>query len=696
MGEYSEALLNDAGPPPPKPAAGGEYSAALLGIDPGAPARQQSISDPARSASFSDIAVASLANDPQARVRYFAKQRGIPESRYSVENGQISYQGDDGKWYLEIPTGDYGPAGVGKQIASGVGTALSTVPPAAVGMASAPLLLAGPAGMASSMGLTAAAGAAAQSLREFLANKFVGDQEISPARIAVEGATQALGQGIGGGLTSLAQRHAVKGIQSLDRPKMAELQAKADKADIPLTPAETTGLPSLAAQQKALGNLPVSSDTMGKFYEERARRASDAVGRLLDDISPQDSPELAGRLGRKAAQDAAATAKAVRAAKAAPIYEEAFARNQSVVSPELDRILDTPSGRIALRGAVRKMRDDRGLVGAPDKELTEAMREAAEVGKMTKVAIGVAKGLKLRTWDYVKRSLWATAENLEKKDPDHARIVKKLYAQAVDELDKLDTTGLYSKARKVWSDDVPVVDALESGLTGAVAGLKDENLQRAAARLFNPATAGPQAMAAAKNAISRADPDAWQALKRAWLQQNWETAGREFATTGAANQGTKFRALVLGDARRQQMMAAALTPKEYTALTDLADVLQAAGSVKRVMSDTAWNQEMMKVGRQQATPALAKVARALRPQDWGKMIEDWATERSLGNNAERMAKIITQRGAAERLRELRQLSPSSARFRAGLGLFLVDYGRYALGGGGPDIGPQPQPEPPSQ
>jgi hypothetical protein len=43
---------------------------------------------------------------------------------------------------------------------------------------------------------------------------------------------------------------------------------------------------------------------------------------------------------------------------------------------------------------------------------------------------------------------------------------------------------------------------------------------------------------------------------------------------------------------------------------------------KPIGSDTARNQEMQRLAKEGATPALAKLARIARPQDWRRFIED--------------------------------------------------------------------------
>jgi hypothetical protein len=135
----------------------------------------------------------------------------------------------------------------------------------------------------------------------------------------------------------------------------------------------------------------------------------------------------------------------------------------------------------------------------------------------------------------------------------------------------------------------------------------------------------------------------------------------------------------LGDAARQRAVAAALGPQQFQALRDLADVLQAAARVPKLGSDTAFNQEILRQMKAEAKgDPVAMLAGAtgtlLQPQNWGKMVSDWAVERRFANDAENLAKIITDPDGINKLRQLRQMSPTDARRWAGLAQLLNAYG----------------------
>ena len=160
-----------------------------------------------------------------------------------------------------------------------------------------------------------------------------------------------------------------------------------------------------------------------------------------------------------------------RASIAAPMYKEAFSKNQNVMSSEINRIINTPAGQSALKSAATKMQNDMTLLGVPDRELAEQAQLAG-----TYQPGGIASGFKLRTLDYMKRALDDQIGAAQRVgESDNARILTGLKNQFVSALDKVDVTakagpnsfkpegGLYARARKIYSDSYSLERAQEEG-----------------------------------------------------------------------------------------------------------------------------------------------------------------------------------------------------------------------------------------
>lgn len=158
---------------------------------------------------------------------------------------------------------------------------------------------------------------------------------------------------------------------------------------------------------------------------------------------------------------------AARHDAAAPLYQKAFAENQNVQSPTIDRILQTPAGQSALKAAGVKMQNDMSLMGVNDPEL---MEQAQLTGQYVPGSGGVASGLKLRTLDYVKRALDDQIGTAQRAgENDNVRILSGLKSSLVGAMDSADSTatknspGLYSQARAAFSGPSQSKDALEMG-----------------------------------------------------------------------------------------------------------------------------------------------------------------------------------------------------------------------------------------
>lgn len=636
-----------------------------------------------RGSGIGSAAVASLAQDPAAQIRWYAQQRGIPESRYGIKDGQIFYMGDDGKPYAEVPEA-WDPKSIARRVATGAGPAIPAVTGAAAGIASAPLMATG-VGLLGSMGIAGAGGAGGQAIREALANKIMG-QEVSPARIATEGGVSALGQGIGAGMSAFGNRSVARDIGRMDPARAADIQAKAGQANIPLTPAEITGLPSLKAQQKYLGNTVGGQDTLDAFYRARQEKVTGAITRYLDSVSKTDSAEIAGKMGRDAAETAIDAMKTARAAKAGPFYDDAFSKNIAMDSPRLRKLEQTPAMRQAFAQAREKMQNSMTRLGVTDAELTQLAKEAGIEGGDNVPKAGVANGLRLEFWDYVKRGLddqIGAAQRAGKNDD--ARILTGLKQKLVSELDSLDVTaaagpnstkasgGSYKQARSTYSGESEGVNRIENSIVGRLAELNDQNISSAAGKLFGPQS-GPMAIADARNVLEKTGPEAWQALKRSWLQDMFETASRVRATNYQGvgpNTAGQFSAIIENNKAR---LKAALTPDEFAKLSDLTDVLKSASSVKAIGSDTEYNRLITEGMRDSARPWIARIAGNINPAAALRNFDDWLTTRNMEKASGKLADIITSPSAMKELKQLKMLSPNDIRFRIAGGHLMGAFG----------------------
>ena len=620
------------------------------------------ISDSDRGADVSTSFVGGIPTDKQSSIKYFAEKRGISPSRYKIINGEVAYQAEDGKFYKEIA----GPASTMAYYAPDV---LETLPETAVGIASAPLALAGPAGVASTVALTGATSALSNLIRQSF-GKAVSGQDISPLKVGVSGLLGGLPQAIPSGAATIAQRNLVKDIGSIDKAALSSILNKAKATGVELTPAEITNLSSLMGQQKVIGNIPSSSKTMTDFYEKReTNQIQPAVENFLRKISPVDDFADAGKMGAEALAASKVGLETAREVATDPLYTKAFELSAPVdVSPVVSKINDY------LKTA--KGQQEVTLTKIKNLLYTQKTRLDANGEEVTvKVLDDRLPGLQNAKFDIDRLFKDEAFGSMDKKIQ---RELTEIQKDLVSQMGKNNPEYLTANAEfSLLSKPIEEFNKRKTGTS--LTAITPDNLNQFADRLFESKSL--TAISYAKKQIQSADPDAWDAVTRAYLQRAWEKA----KTPSRSQQGMKldtgntWQNMLLGDIQSQKAIRLALGPNQFKALNDLADVLQAAGSVKKLGSDTAFNAQILQQMKNDAKGdpvALAAigVGTVLQPQNWGKKLSDWAVERRFQNDADKIAKIITSPDGISKLKELRQMSPTSIKRWAGMAQLLNTYG----------------------
>ncbi|MBP7662281.1 MAG: hypothetical protein KA770_00230 [Shewanella sp.] len=263
---------------------------------------------------------------------------------------------------------------------------------------------------------------------------------------------------------------------------LASLGSNKDKALIQSAGQRTTNLGKGAAQ------YPSGEAKSTEFFT----RATDAApDKLKSSLAKTVSPST------NYSSDVDSLLESGRA-KAAPLYNDAFKINQQVQSPVIDKILQTPEGKTALNEAVANMQNEMARVAKPDPELTQMAREIGLVAEG-----GVGRGLKLKTLDYIKRSMDDTIKTaIRAGDDGQVRRITALKNSLVGEIDSADKSGLYAKARSTSGDYLSTKQAMEDGLNF----LKDdsENISR---RMSNMGKAEKDAYRAGVVKVLRNDID---------------------------------------------------------------------------------------------------------------------------------------------------------------------------------------------
>jgi hypothetical protein len=604
-----------------------------------------------------------IPTEKQAAINYFAKARGISPDRYAVIGGDIAYQADDGKFYKEV-------VGIPSRMAYNAPDVAEMVPDVATGILSAPLLLAGPPGVAGAVGLTSGVSALSNYVRQKIAGATAG-QEVNPYEVGISGGLSLLGSAAPVGVKAFKERRLARDIAQVNPAETAALRQQASKYGIPLTGAELSNLPSLKSTQKVLGNVPESSAQMEKFYRGRETKVQSAVDDYLSSLSKVEDASVAGNRGLQALEVQKQNLIQARDAATDPIYKQAFAEsvpvNTAPVLSEIDSMLKTqpPTGKAA--SYLRKVKDllQRPEIDVDGNEL-KTFRPEDRLPNLQNAKFEIDSMFSEDAFTSLDKSVQGKLTSIKNN------LLDKMSAE----------NPAYREANKQFELLSQPLNEFNERITGvSLSQMSKDNLKNFANRIFeNPS---PNTIRYAKDQItSGGGEEAWNAVTRAYLEEQWQLAKKPAKSQQGQklDVGNAWQNVLMGDQKQQKALQVALGKDKFDGLRDLSQVLEAAGRVKKLGSDTAFNQLITEelIKNPPVTNVITGAARAggfaMSPQNWGKKITDWAIKKDAANNAEQLTDIITSPNAVDQLKQLKRMSPTSAKFWAGLGQVLGDAG----------------------
>jgi len=600
-----------------------------------------------RAAGAGTAFMAGVPTNQKDAIKVFAKARGIPESKYAVVDGQIAYQAEDGKWYAEV-AGRASPATTAAYYTPDIAEAIPTV---ATGIFTAP-------NPAVAIPATGAVGYATNAIRQRIGNAIVGEgaEPVNQGQAITSGLLNAAAETMPFAYKGLKEWNLARDINRINPLEVSMRTRQANKFGIPLTPAEITGLSSLKAEQKALTNMPTSSDIMNDFYNKRFKEnIQPAIDNFLGRVSSVTEPVEAGAKATKALQEQRNNIIQTRKVAVDPLYKAA-----EIDAPPIDV---TP--------IIKQIDDMMVDAGVSEKAaLDRVKRNLYQDAEQTKPKTSV-KGLHRAKIDI--RSLITEGKANNSLDS----IVQGDIKQILGSLDNVmsDTVPAYKEANMKFAELSKPLEEFDARKTGVVLSrLTPDNVHTFANKLFT--NADPSSIIYAKKQIlaTEGGKETWNGVTRAWLQDNWERAIKPKVSSQGlpVDAGASWSKMLLGDQKQNKGLRIALDPKQYQSLVELGQVLDSAGSVKKLMSDTAWNTEVTnqmksKMGSKLAQVFNLNIAQPLKP------VADFLDKRTIEQSMEKMAQIITSPDGMARIKELKKMSPTSVKFGAGLSQLLADY-----------------------
>lgn len=644
-----------------------------IGTAPGLEKPPIAISEPSMGASIGTAFMGGIPTDKQTAVNYFAKQRGISPSRYRVIDGDIAYQADDGKFYKEV-------SGLGATAAYYAPDVAEMVPDIGAGVALSPLTLLGAPGATAAAAGVGGVAATTNYIRQKIAEKISG-QQVDPFQVGLSGLLSAGAELAPVGRQAFVERRLAKDIAQVNPQMVQSLRSKAGQLGIPITPAEITNLSSLMAQQKVLGNVPESSIVMQKFYKEREAKVQSAVDDYLNSLSQFEDRAVAGNRGLQALEVQKQNLIKARDEAVEPIYRSAFEAsvpvNTKPVFDQIDNMLKTQPASGKTAAYLNKIKNlitrndipEVDKFGNPvvDEFGQNVFKSGAEnrLPNLQNAKIEIDSLFKEDAFSSLDRTMQAKLvqiknnllEQMGKDNPDYIAANKQF--------------ELLSKPINEFNERITGVSLMQ---------MSPDNIKNFANRIFeNPS---PETIKyAKKQIIAGGGEEAWNAVTRAFLEEQWTLAKKPAKTQQGAkiDTGNTWQNIILGDQKSLKAIKAALPPDQFNALRDLAEVLEATGRVKKLGSDTAFNQliteELFKNPPMTSiTTGAARVVGGIKLDQPAKILSDWAIRKDASANAEQLARIITSPDGISRLKELKKMSPTSAKRWAGTTQLLVDYG----------------------
>jgi len=606
---------------------------------------------------FYDVAVASLAKDPQRRKQYFAQQLGLPVERFgTTQEGEVVYVTDDGK-IAYVNTGLLG------EIAEQTGELFQPI--GAIGgslLAASPLTGTATKTPAGFTALATSGATIGEAARQELANLVMGEPR-DVSQLGMAAAFEAGGAGIatliGKGMSrAMASRYFKKYADVLRRGDKKDLLAAQEALDavnkeygtsIVLTPAELTKVVSLGREQRILGDMPKTADLMQQFYEARGLQASQAGKSFIESISPL-AGEQAGAVGREAAEQSIELLKKERDLAAKPFYTKAqyeAGRNISLQSFDSQvnlTIRDFP----AIQGKLNTLRKGYTEVINGERVLRSDM-------SLEQIQQSVKEPL-----DDIIKSLYDQGKN---------KAAKRAQALQDSLLSQLDTAApSFAKARQTWGDLSGDIDLAVAGSLNKISKLTDDQLMDAGRFIMSDS---PAAIARArKNILALPDGESkFNALLRGALESQWEIASKESLSglsrpdAAASKQVMSFWSKMAGNPSQKARLKAAMSSEQFEAFNNLMTVYSRIGQTINYNSTTSQNLGVIQDVTENAMGAGA-ITNIMSPHRiFGKAQE--RTQRGIINaNLDVLAKAITDPDSINQLRKIttgqgRVLSPAN-------------------------------------
>lgn len=419
----------------------------------------------------------------------------------------------------------------------------------------------GGAGAATSLGIDKVAEAAG-------AEQSAGEQAL---RATVAGGIEAAVPVVGSGIN--ATRRALTGVKRA-APDALPINSKyIDQADaaskatgVDLFPAQKTLVPSELETQSFIASLPGGAQNAMVALQKQNKQVYDATQAFLNDIAPADAVSTGASKFKAASEKAIDVQETIRANKASPLYDKAFAESQPIDVGDINKYIDSKLESAVDGGEIKRSltRIKNFLKGTPD--LRRLHNAKIEIDQM------IAKSGENSLGNTTKREVLQVQEKLLEK---------------MDEI-----SPAYKTARETFEKNSPAVNELKDSIIGKVAKLDDVRLKSVSSTVFDAAETNPNVVQKVRSAIDNIDPSAYDELLRVELERR--IGSMKSTQTAIENVPGQLYRAIFGNAKQRRVLLTALRPKQRQNAVWLEVALKRASLGRPGGSQTATREEIKK------------------------------------------------------------------------------------------------------
>lgn len=337
---------------------------------------------------------------------------------------------------------------------------------------------------------------------------------------------------------------------------IVEAQAAAAQTGIRTLPAQQTLDPFQLETQAFVGQSPEVSRKAFSVLKQQNRESANAVDGLLNIIASPVAPSTAPTQARTAAGNIIESVVLIRREFSSPIYKQAFRRQRQGKTP----LIDTSKFELKAQKEAAQF-DSQGQVS---KNITAVLDKVSRAeGDLSKL-----HNAKLE----IDQIIDARAEN--PIGSTTKRFLTDLQTDLVDIM--TDQSPSYRAARDEFRRNSQLVDEVRDGVFGRIAALKDKDLKRASAIIFDATESNPQITINAIRTLKNVEGGSEIAagLLRTELEKRlgrMKSELGEIATTGgrkAENIPANLLTSFFGNAKQKKMLFGALNELNPQALTN--------------------------------------------------------------------------------------------------------------------------------